>query len=162
MEHTTSLTQHVKAPVDKVWRVVSDIPGSPATLSAVDSIQMLTEGPYAEGTRWRETRTVLGRSETVELLVIRSEPSSPGREDGTRRGSTIVTAREGGTDYTSRFTLAERDGGTDLTVTFSAGRARPGRLGTVLMAVFGSIGMRITRKALARDLAEIGAKAESL
>jgi hypothetical protein len=30
------------------------------------------------------------------------------------------------------------------------------------MAVFGKLGMRITRKALAKDLAEIAAKAESL
>ena len=30
------------------------------------------------------------------------------------------------------------------------------------MALFGKMGMRITRKALAKDLAEIAAKAESL
>jgi hypothetical protein len=162
MDHKTSLTQHINAPADKVWAVVSDIPGSAATLSAVDSIQMLTEGPYAEGTRWKETRTMMGRSETVELLVTQSEPPSPGRDRGARHGSTTVKARQGGADYTSRFALAERDGGTDLTLTFGAEVAHPTRLSKILMAVFGPIGMRITRKALAKDLAEIAAKAESL
>ena len=162
MDHKTSLTQHINASADKVWAVVSDIPGSAATLSAVDSIQMLTEGPYAEGTRWKETRTMMGRSETVELLVTQSEPPSPGRAGGARHGSTTVKARQGGADYTSRFALAERDGGTDLTLTFGAEVANPTRLSKIVMAVFGPIGLRITRKALAKDLAEIAAKAESL
>ncbi|MET4093993.1 SRPBCC family protein [Arthrobacter sp. UYCu712] len=157
MDHKTTLIQHINAPADKVWAVISDIPGSAATLSGVDSIQMLTEGPYADGTRWKETRTMMGRAETVEMWVSQSEPPSENRG-----GSTTVKALQGGADYTSRFALTERDGGTDLTLTFGAEVLKPSRLSKVMMAVLGPIGMRITRKALARDLAEIAAKAESL
>jgi carbon monoxide dehydrogenase subunit G len=152
MDHKTSLTQHINAPADKVWAVISDIPGSAATLSGIDAIQMLTDGPYAEGTRWKETRTMMGRSETVEMWVSQADPPR----------STTVKALQGGADYTTRFALAERDGGTDLTLTFGAEVLKPTRLSKVLMAVFGPVGMRITRRALARDLAEIAAKAESL
>ena len=152
MDHKTSLTQHINAPAEKVWAVISDIPGSAATLSGIDAIQMLTDGPYAEGTRWKETRTMMGRSETVELWVSQADPPR----------STTVKALQGGADYTTRFALAERDGGTDVTVTFGAEVLKPTRLSKVLMAVAGPIGMRITRKALAKDLAEIAAKAESL
>ena len=104
---------------------------------------------------------MLGRSETAERVVTRSEPPSPGRDGGAWHGSTTVTARQGGVDYAMRFALMERGGGTDLTLTFTAGAAGLSRLNRALMAVFGPIGMRITRKALARDLAEIAAKAES-
>ena len=152
MDHKTSLTQHINARAEKVWAVISDIPGSAATLSGIDAIQMLTDGPYAEGTRWKETRTMMGRSETVELWVSQADPPR----------STTVKALQGGADYTTRFALAERDGGTDVTLTFGAEVLKPTRLSKVLMAVFGPIGMRITRKALAKDLAEIAAKAESL
>jgi carbon monoxide dehydrogenase subunit G len=152
MDHKTSLTQHINAPAEKVWAVISDIPGSAATLSGIDAIQMLTDGPYAEGTRWKETRTMMGRSETVELWVSQADPPR----------STTVKALQGGADYTTRFALAERDGGTDVTLTFGAEVLKPTRLSKVLMAVAGPIGMRITRKALAKDLAEIAAKAESL
>jgi carbon monoxide dehydrogenase subunit G len=152
MDHKTSLTQHINAPAEKVWAVISDIPGSAATLSGIDAIQMLTDGPYAEGTRWKETRTMMGRSETVELWVSQADPPR----------STTVKALQGGADYTTRFALAERDGGTDVTLTFGAEVLKPTRFSKVLMAVFGPIGMRITRKALAKDLAEIAAKAESL
>jgi carbon monoxide dehydrogenase subunit G len=152
MDHTTSLTQHIHASPEKVWSVISDIPGSAATLSGVDSVQMLSEGPYGEGTRWKETRTMMGRSETVEMWVAKADPPR----------STTVKALQGGADYTSRFSLSERDRGTDLTLTFGAEVLKPTVLSKVTMALFGKIGMSITRKALAKDLAEIAAKAESL
>jgi carbon monoxide dehydrogenase subunit G len=152
MDHSTSLTQHVNASPEKVWAVISDIPGSAATLSGVESIQMVSEGPYGEGTRWKETRFMMGRRETVEMWVAEADPPR----------STTVKALQGGADYTSRFTLAERDGGTDLTLTFGADVLRPTVVSRIMMALFGKLGMKVTRKALAKDLAEIAAKAESL
>jgi carbon monoxide dehydrogenase subunit G len=152
MDHSTSLTQHVNASPEKVWAVISDIPGSAATLSGVESIQMVSEGPYGEGTRWKETRSMMGRRETVEMWVAEAD----------RPRSTTVKALQGGADYTSRFTLAERDGGTDLTLTFGAEILRPTAVSRIMMALFGKLGMKVTRKALAKDLAEIAAKAESL
>jgi len=152
MEHATSLTQHINAAPEKVWAVISDIPGSAATLSGVDAIQMLSEGTYGEGTRWKETRTMMGRQETVEMWVSQADPPR----------STTVKALQGGADYTTRFTLAGRDGGTDLTLTFGAEVIKPTLLSRITTALFGKIGMSMTRKALGKDLAEIAAKAESL
>ena len=79
MDHTTTLTQHINAPAGQGWAVVSDIPGSAATLSGIDSMQMLTDGPYGEGTRWKETRTMMGRAETVEMWVSEASirPAAP-------------------------------------------------------------------------------------
>ncbi|MFJ5954444.1 SRPBCC family protein [Paenarthrobacter sp. NPDC092416] len=152
MDHTTTLTQHINATPEKVWAVISDIPGSAGTLSGIDAIQMLSEGPYGEGTRWKETRTMMGRQETVEMWVSQTDPPR----------STTVKALQGGADYTTRFSLAERDGGTDLTLTFGAEILQPSLISKITMALFGKIGMSMTRKALSKDLAEIAAKAESL
>jgi carbon monoxide dehydrogenase subunit G len=152
MDHQTSLTQHIHASPDKVWTVISDIPGSAATLSSIDAVQMLSDGPYGEGTRWKETRTMMGRAETVEMWVDQADPPR----------STTVKALQGGADYTTRFNLAERDGGTDLTLTFGADVVKPTVLSKVAMVLFGKLGMSITRKALAKDLVEIAAKAETL
>ncbi|BCW64302.1 SRPBCC family protein [Arthrobacter sp. TS-15] len=152
MEHTTTLTQHVNARPEKVWAVISDIPGSAGTLSGINSIQMLSEGPYREGTRWKETRTMMGKQETVEMWVSETDPPR----------STTVKAVQGGADYTTRFNLTERDGGTDLTLTFGAEVINPSLISKVGMALFGKLGMSMTRKALSKDLAEIAAKAESL
>lgn len=152
MDHSTSLTQHIHASPEKVWSVISDIPGSAGTLSGVQSVQMLTDGPYGEGTRWKETRTMMGKSETVEMWVAQADPPR----------STTVKALQNGADYTTRFNLAERGDGTDLTLTFGAEVVKPGLLSRITMALFGKLGMQMTRKALAKDLAEIAAKAESL
>ena len=152
MDQTISLTQHVNAPAEKVWAVISDIPGSAATLSGIDAIEMLSDGPYGVGTRWKETRTMMRRSETVEMWVSQADPPR----------STTVKALQDGADYTSRMTLTDRDGGTDLTMTFGAELTNPSRLTKAGMALFGKLGMRMTRKALIKDLAEIAAKAESL
>ena len=152
MDHSTSLTQHINATPEKVWSVITDIPGSAATLSGVDSVQLLTDGPYGEGTRWKETRKMMGRSETVEMWVAEAEPNR----------STTVKALQGGADYTTRFTLAPSDGGTDLTLTFGAEVLKPTVGSRILMLLFGRMGMAATRKALAKDLAEIAAKAETL
>ncbi|MBG6190900.1 carbon monoxide dehydrogenase subunit G [Arthrobacter sp. CAN_A212] len=152
MDHTISLTQHVNASAEKVWTVISDIPGSASTLSGVQSVEMLSAGPYGEGTRWKETRTMMGRTETVEMWVTQSDAPH----------STTVRALQDGADYTSRMTLVERDGGTDLTMTFGGEPANPSLLTRVGLAIFGKLGLRMTRNALAKDLTEIAAKAESL
>ena len=47
-------------------------------------------------------------------------------------------------------------------MTLGAEAVNPTRLSRVLMAIAGPFGMRLARKALAKDLAEIAAKAESL
>ncbi|MFH5878590.1 SRPBCC family protein [Arthrobacter sp. NA-172] len=151
MDHSTTLSKHINASPEKVWAVISDIPGSAKTLSGVKAIQMLSEGPYGEGTRWKETRAMMGRDETVEMYVSQSDPP---------RGTT-VTARQGGADYTTLFTLEERDGGTEVTLFFGAEILKPTLLSQIMMAAFGKIGMSVTRKALAKDLAEIAAKAEA-
>ncbi|TNB70329.1 SRPBCC family protein [Arthrobacter sp. BB-1] len=152
MDHSVSLTQHIQAPPEKVWSVITDIPGSAATLSGVDSVQLLTDGPYGEGTRWKETRRMLGKAETVEMWVAEAEPNR----------STTVKAVQGGADYTTRFSLASRNGGTDLTLTFGAEVIKPTLASRVMMLLFGRMGLAATRKALAKDLTEIAAKAESL
>src|SRR5919107_1329702 len=83
-----------------------------------------------------------GRRATVEMWVSQADPPR----------STTVKALQGGADYTSRFTLAERGGGTDLTMTFGAEVLRPTVLSRLMFALFGRLGMNLTRKALAKDL----------
>jgi carbon monoxide dehydrogenase subunit G len=152
MDHSISLTQHINASPEKVWSVITDIPGSAATLSGVESVQLLTDGPYREGTRWKETRKMMGRSETVEMWVGQADPPR----------ATTVKAVQGGADYSTRFSLAPRDAGTDLSVTFGAEILKLTAATRIMMALFGKLGMAATRKALTKDLAEIAAKAESL
>lgn len=150
--HEIALTRRIDAPRERVWAVLTDVRHAPRTLSGVDSVDLLTDGPYAVGTRWRETRTMLGRSETQEMWVAENDP----------RRRTVVRARSGGTDYETVFELAgPEEGPTDLTVRFGAETPEPGRVAAVVWKVFGPLGLRLTRKALASDLDDIATAAQS-
>ena len=50
------LVHPVDAPPAAVWEVLTDIAGTPQVLTGVEEVEILTGGPYAEGTRWLETR----------------------------------------------------------------------------------------------------------
>ena len=90
------LTQHVDAPVETVWAVLTGIEDAAETLSGIVAVEQLTPGPYAVGLRWRETRKMMGKEATEEMWVADVDAPT----------STTVKAHSGGADYTTRFTLA--------------------------------------------------------
>lgn len=141
----------IGAPPCRVWEVLTDVRRAAETLSGVTSVQVLTDGPYAEGTRWRETRTMFGRSSTEEMWVTLADPL---RE-------TEVRASSGGADYVTTFVLTPvSDEATELSVTFSADLSTPSAVQKLGMKVFGGMATKATRKALEQDLADIATAAE--
>ena len=70
------IARHVDAPVQRVWDLATDLERAPTTLSGVTRVEVLTDGPFAVGTRWRETRTMFGReaSEVLEVTAVEDEP----------------------------------------------------------------------------------------
>ncbi len=151
--HEIVLSRLVRATPERVWEVLTDLDQAAQTLSGVTSVQRMTDGPYAVGTRWRETRTVLGRSSTEELWVTASDPW--------RRSE--VRAASGGAEYCTEFVLTPRAEGaeTGLTVRFGAELTDPSRWQRAVMSLLSGVAERATRKALEQDLADIAAAAES-
>ena len=141
--------RHVAAPVQRVWAVATDLAGSPQVVRAIDAVEVLTPGPFGVGTRWRETRTMMGRSATEEMTVTAAEPQRSFRVEAASRGAHYVS--------TFAFTPSA-DGGTDVTTTFG------GRPTSTAMRVLGALtaplGRRAVTKALEQDLHDIAAAAE--
>jgi uncharacterized protein YndB with AHSA1/START domain len=71
---TVTFERVIAAPVEQVWAVITDIERYVERFIGTDAVEMLTEGPFEVGTRWRETRTVYGQSATVENRVTECEP----------------------------------------------------------------------------------------
>ncbi|MDV6265431.1 SRPBCC family protein [Rhodococcus globerulus] len=151
-ELATSVTRVVNAPVDTVWKVVTDLDGAVDTLTGVTRIERLAGEGYAVGTRWRETRKLMGKEASEEMWVV--EVEAPIR--------TVVKAHSNGMDYTSGFTLKPAPGGTLLEMNFAGVSEAQSAVSKVLGAVFGRLGVRITRKMMAADLADFAAKAERI
>lgn len=103
----------IAAPPDAVWAVFTDLPRSAERLTAVDAVEILSDGDgdgdFGVGTRWRETRTMFGKQATEEMEVTAVDPQR----------SYTVEAESRGTHYVSRFDFTPTGDSTDVTFTFS-------------------------------------------
>ncbi|WP_114908115.1 SRPBCC family protein [Ornithinimicrobium murale] len=146
-----TLSRVIEASPERVWQVLTDLERAAETLSGVTSVQLMTDGPYAVGTRWRETRTMFGRSATEEMWVAECDPLR----------HTEVRAESGGASYVTEFTLTPLgDGGrAELSVRFGAELTSPSAVTKVAMRLFGPLAARATRKALEQDLTDIASAA---
>ena len=148
-----TLTRVISASPERVWEVLTDLEHAAQTLSGVTSVQLMTDGPYAVGTRWRETRTMFGRSATEEMWVAECDPL--------RR--TEVRAESGGVAFVTQFQLMLLTDGTEteLSMRFAADTTKSSGLQSVAMKMFGRFAARASRKSLEQDLADIAAAAET-
>jgi uncharacterized protein YndB with AHSA1/START domain len=146
-----TVTRIVHASPEEVWRVLTDLEGAPSTLRGVSRVELLDGAPYDVGTRWSETRKILGKEETQTMEVTGCDP--PHR--------TVVESRAAGVLYRTVFTLEPVDEGTELGVCFGASHPDPTLLQRVTVAVFGRVGAALTSRLLAQDLEDIARRAES-
>ncbi|MEX2317324.1 MAG: SRPBCC family protein [Pirellulales bacterium] len=67
-----SMTKRITAPVETVFEVASDLEHAAETIRGIERIELLTPPPVGIGTRWRETRRMMGReaTETLELTAF--------------------------------------------------------------------------------------------
>lgn len=153
-QHSVELSRRIQATPEAVWEVLTDLDRAQERLSQVTHLHVITDGPYALGTRWRETRRMMGASDTQELVVVDNDPVR----------STTTEAVDGGTRYrtTLRLEGLDESGATLLTVRFSADVADPTRLQRLALRVVGPLGLKLTEKSLRTELDDIAAAAEAL
>lgn len=143
-----TVSRHVNAPPERVWAVLTDLESAAEIVGAIESVEVHTGTGFDFGTRWTETRTMMGRtaSETMEVTAI--DP----------RRSYVVEADSGSAHYRSEFRIAPVSDGTTLTMTFEGHPS--GLLGKVAAATLGRLFAGPTRKALAADLDDIAQASE--
>ena len=142
--------REIEAPVEQVWAVLTDLDGAVENLSGVTRVERLDGAGYEVGTRWRETRKVLGKEATEEMTVTEVEPG--------RR--TVITAESGGIAYRTEFTLAPTATGTQLTMTF-AGTSNATGVRAIIEKLMAPLGTAVTRKMMTADLADIARAAQA-
>jgi len=149
--HSIELQRETVAAPASVWSVLTDLDRAAEVLSGVDRVERLAGDGYRVGTRWRETRTMMGRSASEEMAVTAVEP---GR-------STTVEAGAAGVHYRTAFTLTPLpDRGTCLAMVFSGSPVEPTAPQRLAWRLFGAWGLRMSAKAMRQDLADIAAAAE--
>lgn len=148
------LVRRIEASSERVWAVLTDLDRASEVLSGVTRIERLGGPGYAVGTRWRETRTMLGKEATEEMEVVGIEP---GR-------STTIAAEAGGIASRTVFALEPDDDrtgiGTLLRMRFAGTLQTMSWVQRVAAKLTAPIGMSVTRKAMQQDLDDIAAEAE--
>jgi hypothetical protein len=139
---TVTVSELIPAPVSVVFDRFTDLDGSPARVSGIKAIELLTAGPFRLGTRWRETREVLGRLDTAEMEVTAYD----------RNRTYTITHHKMGARIDAVFTFAPTTGGTNVKIEFTlAGQGMPpGLLAPIEWAIAGKV-----RDVLSQDLADM-------
>ncbi|MGI9585020.1 MAG: SRPBCC family protein [Acidimicrobiia bacterium] len=148
----TSLEVHktVNAPASTVWETITNLESSPDIIGGIESVEILTDGPFSVGTRWRETRTMFGKSSTEEMEVT-----------GVDAGRSYVVEADGhGVHYRSVMSVVPVDEETcTLSMTFAG--EPTSTASKFFAATIGKMFEGGTEKALQQDLEDIAVAAQS-
>ena len=139
---TVAVSNEIAAPPERVFQTFTDIEHGAAPVSGIKKLEMMTPVPVHLGTRWLETREVLGRLDTAEMEITAFELN---------RMYTITHHKAGvRIDTTFRFEPSD-DNRTKVTVEFTlvSGGFPPGLVAPLGWAIAGEV-----EKVLNNDLAD--------
>lgn len=145
---SVTVRQPCSAPVDLVWRIAIDLEHASDAIPGIMRTELLTDGPFGVGTRWRETRKMYGKEASEEMTITAVEP---GR-------SYTAEAESNGMHYTTTWQFLPSDGGTEIVMTF--GGEATNMLMTVLSKLTGWMSGSVG-KMMQRDMADLAATAEA-
>jgi hypothetical protein len=145
---TLAVNRNIAAPREVVFRHLSDFRNAPARVSGIKRVEMLTDGPVGKGTRFKETRIMMGREATETMEVLEFNPPV----------GYVLGAESCGCRYRSEFRLTHSGSGTDVQMTFDA---TPLTFFAKVMSFLMRPMMKSCMKLIAKDLDDIKSSIES-
>jgi carbon monoxide dehydrogenase subunit G len=146
MSTMTLQTQIDASPLD-VFEVVADFPKAAERISGIKQIEMLTDGPVAVGTRFKETRVMFGKEATEEFEVTELVPGE----------RLVLVAESCGCRYVCTHRLTSEGGGTRMELEMDA---QPISFFAKLMSPLSFFMAGVMKKAIQKDLDELKAAVE--
>jgi len=137
---TLIMSTHVAAPLEQTFEVYSDLAKLVERIPSITALEILSDGPFGEGTRWRETRLMFKKEAVEEMWVTGFKPPQ----------SYTVEANSHGMRYETLYEFTPEGDGTKVTWTF---KGTPLTLGAKLTApIFGLLFTGVMRKCMQGDL----------
>lgn len=143
------VTRQIMAPRQRVFDVFTDLRSAADRISGIESVEVHTDGPTAQGTRWTETRKMMGKSATETMTITAFDPPN----------SYTAEARSHGSHYLSTFTFQTDGAGTKVTLSFTG--TPTNLLSKLFMIMVGPLMMGSVKKLLAQDLDDLKKSCES-
>lgn len=144
---TVTVTSRIAAPIDEVFELFTDVQHAPAHVSGIEKIEMLTPGRLRLGTRWRETRHVLGRDDSAEMEVTSYE----------RNRTYTITHHKSGVRIDTLFWFEPDGDNTKVTVEFELDTAW---MPPAVLTPLGRAVANRVREVLDHDLADLRSSIE--
>jgi uncharacterized protein YndB with AHSA1/START domain len=139
---TIKVSSVIAAPVERVFQLFTDIEHGPSHVSDIKRVEMLTPGGVRRGTRWRETRDIMGVQDSAEMEITSFE----------RNRMYTITHHKAGVQLDTTFWFEPVDGGTNVAIEFELepGGVPPGFLAPLGWAIEGKV-----KQVLSHDLADL-------
>ena len=140
----------IKAPKEKVWKVITDIENSANTISGIDKIEILDKPKDTMvGLKWKETRTIFGKSATETMWIT----------EATENSYYKTRAESNGAIYQTILKLSEKENTTLLTMEFSSEAIS--LKGKIMGFIFGRMLNKSMKKLIEKDLIDIKTTVEN-
>jgi carbon monoxide dehydrogenase subunit G len=143
-----TVTRHINAPVDRVEALFTDLEHAADHITGIKRVEMLTEGPFGVGTRWKETRVMFGKEATEEMEITEYVPGD----------HYVAEAESCGAHYRSVVRYEPSGEGTDVTMEFGA---EPISFLAKLMTPLSGLMTKTLVKCIEQDLSDLAQIAES-
>ena len=143
------VTSEVAESVEDIFPLFTDIEHAVQHVSGIKKTELLTTGAFSRGTRWLETREVLGRLDTAEMEVTTFEANR----------TYTITHHKGGVRIDTVFTFEPISGGARVSIEFALNPQGlpPGLLSPLEWAIAGKV-----REVLSHDLADLMASIQKV
>jgi uncharacterized protein YndB with AHSA1/START domain len=141
------VSRHVEATPQRVFALFTDFANAAQHVRAIENLELLTPGPVGKGTRFRETRTLYGRSHSEDMEVIEFEPGH----------SYTIGCDSCGARYRTRISISPEARGSFVRMHTTV---EPLTLYAKLMGVLMAPLLRSMQKAIEQDLSDLRAVAE--
>ncbi len=136
------IEQEIKAPVEHVFQRLTDLDKWSETVSGIESVEKLTDGPVGVGTRFKETRVMFGKSCTEEMEFAEFRPNS----------MYAIEAHSCGCLYRTEIHCESSGASTKVRMEMNS---KPLTLMAKLMSPMGWMMSGMMKKCLAQDLVDI-------
>jgi hypothetical protein len=145
---TVCVSSRIDAPIKRVFELFTDLEHAADHVSGIVKVEMLTSGPFGLGTRWRESRKILGRVDAAEMEVTAFE----------KYRSYRISHYKGGIRIDTVFSFEPASDGTLVLMEFAldGGGLPPGFLTPLNWAIAGKV-----RHLLNHDLADLKNRLEA-
>lgn len=132
----TVVTRSIKAPINLVFKTVSEIENFSKAIPHIMRVEFLSENKSGIGARFRETRLMRGKEVSTELEVTEFVQDSHVR----------LVAESHGTVWDMLFEVSPNNGGTELTMTMDARAYR------LLPKILNPLMKGMVRRAIEQDM----------